>query len=65
MINTILRAAGIDPAMAKLVCHRGTRATRGRTTYDFWLAKDGRLELYQAIQSKDRFDDAGCLSARA
>lgn len=65
MIYTILRAAGIDPAMVKLVRHQGARATRGRTTNDFWLAKDGRLELYQAIQSKDHFDDAGCLSARA
>lgn len=61
--NTILRDSGVDPATVKLVRHQDARATRGHTPYDFWLAKDGRLELYQAIQSKDRFDDAGFIGS--
>ena len=53
--NTILRDAGIDPAVVKLVRHQDRRAKRGRTPFELWCARDGRLEAYQAVQAKERF----------
>jgi len=61
--NTLLGAAGIDPVIVKLVRHQDSRAGRGCTPYDFWLAGGGRLELYQRIQSKDRFGGASYVAS--
>lgn len=61
--NALLRDAGIDLATVKLVRHQDARASRGRTPYDFWLADDGRLDLYQRIQSKDRFNGAAYIAS--
>ncbi len=56
--NHLLRTAGIDLARARLVRHQDNRAPAGKSPYDLWVADDGRLELYQRIQSKDRFKGA-------
>lgn len=61
--NAILRDAGVDPATVKLVRHQDGRAAKGRTPYDLWCAKDGRLEQYQAIQSKARFDGSAFIAS--
>ena len=53
--NTILRDEGIDPAAVKLVRHQDSNAKRGATLFDLWCARDGRLEIYQALQVKDIF----------
>jgi len=58
-LNTLLKNAGIDPAKTRLVRHQDTSsAARHRTPYDLWAANDGRFELYQRIQGKERFRDA-------
>jgi hypothetical protein len=53
--NYFLQSAGIDLARTKFVRHTDSRALGGRTPYDLWIADDGRLELYQRIQGKERF----------
>jgi hypothetical protein len=54
-LNHVLQSAGVNLLRTKLVRHSDSRALPGRTPYDLWLANDGRLELYQRIQSKERF----------
>lgn len=55
--NTLLEkpGAGIDPKEVKLVRHQDHRSPDGPTPYQLWLAGDGRLELYQQIQSSPVF----------
>jgi hypothetical protein len=54
--NAILRHEGIDPKGVRLVRHQDTRSPGRLTPYNLWLANDGRLELYQRIQSNRVFD---------
>jgi hypothetical protein len=64
--NTLLRDEEISPADVKLARHQSTepRVRKARLTpYDLWLADDGRLELYQRIQRKDRFAGAKFVAA--
>lgn len=61
--NSLLRDAGLDPATVKLVRHQDVRAIRGCTPYELWCAKDGRLELYQAIQREERFKGASHIAS--
>lgn len=56
--NTMLRGEGIDPAEVKLARHQSSAGKGGPTPFELWLAGDGRLELYQRIQRKDRFAGA-------
>ena len=53
--NTILRDEGVDPAEVKLARHQRTGQKGRPTPYELWIADDGRFELYQRIQRKDRF----------
>ncbi|WP_084624802.1 DUF6508 domain-containing protein [Mesorhizobium sp. LSJC265A00] len=53
--NAVLRTEGIDPAKVLLVRHQDTRSTRNRSPYMLWRTDLESLELYQRIQSKDRF----------
>jgi hypothetical protein len=57
-LNYFLREAGIDLGRARLVRHQDTRAAPGRSPHDLWMAADGRFEMYQRIQRKDRFRSA-------
>jgi hypothetical protein len=60
--NAILKD-NIDPKNVRLVRHQDARAAVNCTPYDLWRAGDGRLELYQRIQSKERFDVGGLLAS--
>ncbi len=61
--NMILRDEGVDPAEVKLPRHQSTGHKGRPTPYDLWIADDGRLELYQRIQKKDRFSGAKFVAA--
>jgi len=61
--NTILKQENIDPATVQLVRHQDARAIPGRTPYDLWRAGDGRLELYQRIQKKEKFEVGNFLAS--
>ena len=56
-LNYFLQEAGIDLGRARLVRHQ-TRAAPGRSPHDLWMATDGRFEMYQRIQGKERFRSA-------
>jgi hypothetical protein len=56
-LNQLLRNAGIDLARARIVRHQDNQATVGRSPHDLWIAADGRFDMYQRIQRKDRFKD--------
>jgi hypothetical protein len=56
-LNYFLQEARIDLGRARLVRHQ-TRAAPGRSPHDLWMATDGRLEMYQRIQGKERFRSA-------
>jgi hypothetical protein len=60
--NAILRHEGIDPAKVRLVRHQDNRASTNCTPYNLWLAADGRLEIYQQIQSREVFEVGGLLA---
>jgi hypothetical protein len=60
--NTLLRDEGIDPSGVRLVRHRDTRYDAARTPYKLWQANDGSFELYQRLQIKPVFRDAGKLA---
>ncbi|UVC19369.1 GIY-YIG nuclease family protein [Mesorhizobium onobrychidis] len=53
--NGILRAENIDPSTVLLVRHQDGRSKSNRTPYSLWRTDPEALELYQRIQSKDRF----------
>lgn len=53
--NTFLRDVEIDPAEVKLARHQSTGRKGRSKPYELWLAGDGRFELYQRIQGRDRF----------
>lgn len=61
--NTILRDEGVDPAEVKLARHQRTGQKGRPTPYELWIADDGRLELYQRIQKKVRFEKAKFVAA--
>jgi hypothetical protein len=53
--------AGSSMRTASTLLSRGpphNRAAIGRSPYDLWVANDGRFEMYQSIQRKDRFKNA-------
>src|SRR5947209_4246210 len=54
-LNYFFRNAGIDLARARLVRHQDNRAASGSSPHDLWMAADGRFEMYQRIQGKERF----------
>jgi len=56
--NYLLQNAGIDLDRARLVRHQDNRAPAGRSPYGLWVAADGRFEMYQRIQGKERFKGA-------
>jgi len=51
MFNTILLAADFRLADVRLLRHKDTRATRGRTPYELWRDNRQQFDLYQATQS--------------
>jgi hypothetical protein len=57
-LNCLLRDAGVDLGRARLVRHQDIRAKVDRSPYDLWAARDGRFDLYQRIQGKERFKRA-------
>jgi hypothetical protein len=61
-LNYFLQEAGIDLGRARLVRHQ-TRAAPGRSPHDLWMATDGRFEMYQRIQGKERFRSADWIIA--
>ncbi len=50
MFNTILREAGLALTEVRLLRHKDTRATRGRSAYELWRDNRPQFELYQSIQ---------------
>lgn len=61
--NGILRHEGIDPRRVQLVRHQDNRSSVNCTPYNLWRAGDGRLELYQRIQTREVFDIGGLLAS--
>lgn len=57
--NLLLAAAGVPPALTRLIRHQDQRGPSGHTPYDLWKAGDASFERYQSIQSKERFE-VGC-----
>ena len=53
--NAILRNEGVDPAKVLLVRHQWTKRGSFQTPYAVWRRNPDDLDLYQRIQSKDRF----------
>lgn len=51
MFNTILRAAGFDPADVRLLRHQDGGAEKGRTPYELWRDNRPQFETYQSLQS--------------
>lgn len=56
--NMLLRSEEISPEEVKLARHQKSTRKEGPTPYDLWFADDGRFELFQRIQRKDRFAGA-------
>lgn len=56
--NHLLQSSGIDLGRARLVRHQDNRAPAGKSPYGLWVAADGRFDMYQRIQRKDRFKGA-------
>jgi len=61
--NTLLRAAGLDPAAVRLARHQDHRHAGRPSPFALWLAADGRFELYQRLQSRPVFGDATHLAS--
>jgi GIY-YIG catalytic domain len=61
--NTLLNDAGIPISETRLVRHQDRSAESGQSLYDIWRSKDGRFELYQRLQKKDRFKGAKHLAS--
>jgi hypothetical protein len=57
-LNYFLENAGIDLGRARLVRHQDHRAAGGRSPHDLWMAADGRFDMYQRIQRRERFRSA-------
>lgn len=51
MFNSILSEAGLCPDDVRLLRHKDTRATRGRTPYELWRDNPPQFESYQSTQS--------------
>lgn len=51
MFNTILLAAGFNLSDVRLLRHKDSRATKGRTPYELWRDSREQFELYQGTQS--------------
>jgi hypothetical protein len=51
MFNAILREAHLALTDVRLIRHKDTRATRGRTPYELWRDNRPQFELYQSTQS--------------
>lgn len=50
----LLTIAGLDPKEVKLIRHQGN--VNGTTPWSLWIARDGRFETYQSIQSRAVFE---------
>ena len=51
MLNTILREAGLAPADVRLLRHKDTRSTKGRSPYELWRDNRPQFDNYQSTQS--------------
>jgi hypothetical protein len=51
MFNTVLLAANFKVCDVRLLRHKDTRATKGRTPYELWRDNRPQFDLYQATQS--------------
>lgn len=51
MLNTLLAEAGLTLSDVRLLRHKDTRATKGRTPYELWRDDRPQFELYQSVQS--------------
>lgn len=55
MFNTILREAGLPLTDVRLIRHKDSEASRGRSLYELWRDNRPQFERYQSFQSiKDR-----------
>lgn len=61
--NVLLEYVGLNPATVKLVRHQDSRYPGRPTPYQLWCANDGKLDVYQRIQSRERFKNATYLAA--
>lgn len=61
LFNTILVAAGFDPADVRLLRHKDRRAAKGRTPYELW--RDNR-PLFDSYQSTQNIGNESKLTAR-
>jgi hypothetical protein len=50
-LNTILTDAGLNVAAVRLLRHKDTRASKGRTPYELWRDSPEQFDLYQSTQS--------------
>jgi hypothetical protein len=56
--NVLLEYVGLNPATVKLVRHQDSRYPGRPTPYQLWCSNDGRFDIYQRIQSRERFKNA-------
>jgi hypothetical protein len=61
--NFLLEYTGLNPATVKLVRHQDSRYSDRPTPYQLWCANDGRFDIYQRIQSRERFKSATHIAA--
>lgn len=61
--NTLLREAGLDPAMVQLVRHQDSRSPRGSSPYSLWWNRREAFEEYQRLQRRAVFDAPGVLAS--
>ena len=54
MFNTLLQSAGLNPRDVRLMKHKDTRASRGRSPYELWRDKRELFESYQSTQNLGR-----------
>lgn len=51
MLNAVLREAGLQPADVRVLRHKDTRASKGRSPYELWRDTREQFEQYQSKQS--------------
>ena len=50
MLNSVLQGAGLDLAQVRLIRHKDTRASKGRSPYELWRDQPDQFEVYQSTQ---------------
>lgn len=63
LFNTLLKECGIDLSKTRLLRHADNGAQAGCSPVQLWRAGGGKLEQYQAIQKRPRFDNVSWLAS--